>query len=131
MPIADSARVIVTAIASALLIALSSTAFADNAPPAALKRAPVPSLDASAKETRERMATLHEQMAACLRSDKSISECHSEMLEHCKASGLQQDDEHGRNDGHGLRGEGYGTGNARPDDFERAFEPSQVTLAAP
>lgn len=85
MPIADSARVIVTAIASALLIALSSTAFADNAPPAALKRAPVPSLDASAKETRERMATLHEQMAACLRSDKSISECHSEMLEHCKA----------------------------------------------
>lgn len=85
MPFADSARVIVTAIASALLIALSSTAFADNAPAAALKRAPVPSLGASAKETRERMATLHEQMAACLRSDKYISECHSEMLEHCKA----------------------------------------------
>lgn len=84
MPIANSARVIVTAIASALLIALSSTAFADNAPAAALKRAPVPSLDASAKETRERMATLHEQMAACLRSDKSISECHSEMLKRCK-----------------------------------------------
>lgn len=85
MPIANSARVIVTAIASALLIALSSTAFADNAPAAALKRAPVPSPDASAKETRERMATLHEQMAACLRSDKSISECRSEMLKHCEA----------------------------------------------
>ena len=42
MPIADSARVIVTAIASVLLIALSSTAFADGAPAAALKRAPVP-----------------------------------------------------------------------------------------
>jgi len=85
MPIENSARVIVTAIASALLIALSSTAFADNTPVAALKRAPVPSLDASAKEMRERMATLHEQMAACLRSNKSISECHSEMLKHCKA----------------------------------------------
>ena len=85
MPIANSARIIATAITSTLLIALCSTAFAGDAPTAPLKRAPVPSLAASAKETRERMATLHEQMAACLRSDKSISECHSEMLKRCEA----------------------------------------------
>lgn len=84
MPIAKCARVIGTAVTSTLLIALSNTAFAGN-PPTSVKRAPVPSLAASAKETRERMATLHEQMAACLRSDKSISECHSEMLRHCEA----------------------------------------------
>jgi len=46
-------------------------------PPAA---APAPT-----KEMRERMATLHEQMAACLRSEKSIHECRTEMMNHCQA----------------------------------------------
>jgi hypothetical protein len=36
---------------------------------------------ALSKETREKMATLHEHMAACLRSDKSISDCRSEMMQ--------------------------------------------------
>jgi hypothetical protein len=31
------------------------------------------------KEQREQMAVAHEQMAACLRSDKTISECHEEL----------------------------------------------------
>ncbi len=35
---------------------------------------------APSKETREKMATAHERMAACLRSDKPIAECHSEMM---------------------------------------------------
>ena len=86
MRIANSARVIVTVVARALLIALSTTAFAGNTPTAPLKRAPVPSLTASAKETRQSMATLHEQMAACLRSDEPISECRSEMLKRCAAT---------------------------------------------
>ena len=31
------------------------------------------------KEMREKMAALHEHMAACLRSDKPITECRTEM----------------------------------------------------
>jgi hypothetical protein len=38
------------------------------------------------KETREKMAVVHEQMAACLRSDKSLAECHAEMKKGCKES---------------------------------------------
>src|SRR6185503_11117925 len=38
------------------------------------------------KETREKMAVLHEQMAACLRSDKPIADCHAEMMKSCKQS---------------------------------------------
>jgi hypothetical protein len=66
-----------TAITGALLLALGSTAFAANPPTSA---ASTPS-----KEMRERMATLHEQMAACLRSDKPVSECRTEMRKHCQA----------------------------------------------
>jgi hypothetical protein len=66
-----------TAITGALLLALSSAAFAANPPTAG---ASTPS-----KEMRERMATLHEQMATCLRSDKPISDCRTEMLRHCQA----------------------------------------------
>jgi hypothetical protein len=55
---------------------ISATAFAaDNAPAAP----PEPS-----KEMRAKMATIHEQMAACLRSDKSFSDCRSEMLKGCQ-----------------------------------------------
>ncbi|HEY6923431.1 MAG TPA: hypothetical protein VI653_08180 [Steroidobacteraceae bacterium] len=38
------------------------------------------------KETREKLAVLHEQMAACLRSDKAIADCHAEMMKGCKES---------------------------------------------
>jgi len=34
------------------------------------------------KEMREKMATVHEQLAACLRSDKPIAECHKEAMKH-------------------------------------------------
>jgi hypothetical protein len=36
------------------------------------------------KETREKMAVFHEQLAACLRSDKPIAECHKEAMKHHK-----------------------------------------------
>jgi len=39
------------------------------------------------KEVREHMAGLHEQMAACLRSDKSVKDCHTEMMRGCKQLG--------------------------------------------
>lgn len=38
------------------------------------------------KEQREAMAKNHESMAACLRSDKAIADCHDEMLKSCKES---------------------------------------------
>ena len=36
------------------------------------------------KEMRAKMATLHEQMAACLRSDKPFSDCRHEMMKGCQ-----------------------------------------------
>ena len=36
------------------------------------------------KEMRAQMATVHEQMAACLRSDKSIAHCRNEMMSSCQ-----------------------------------------------
>jgi hypothetical protein len=36
------------------------------------------------KETREKMAVMHEKMAACLRSDKSIADCRNEMRAYCQ-----------------------------------------------
>ena len=60
-------------IASMLISAIALAA--DDGPTGA----PEPS-----KEMRANMATVHEQMAACLRSDKSISDCRSEMMKECQ-----------------------------------------------
>lgn len=35
-------------------------------------------------EERESMAAMHEKMAQCLRSEKSIRECHEDMEKSCK-----------------------------------------------
>ena len=37
----------------------------------------------SSKEVREKLAALHEQMAACLRSQPSVAECRDEMRRSC------------------------------------------------
>jgi hypothetical protein len=55
--------------------AYTTDAFAAD-PPAGVQ--PPPS-----KEVREKMATLHEQMAACLRSDKPLAACRAEMMKNC------------------------------------------------
>jgi len=39
---------------------------------------------APSKEMRANMASLHDQMAACLRSDKPFSDCRSEMMKGCQ-----------------------------------------------
>ena len=36
------------------------------------------------KEIRDKLATLHEQLANCLRSDKPIAQCHTEMMKSCQ-----------------------------------------------
>ncbi len=35
------------------------------------------------KEDRAKMATMHEEMASCLKSDKKFSECHEHMMKTC------------------------------------------------
>jgi hypothetical protein len=55
---------------------LAGTAGSFAADPA--KAPPAPT-----KEMRQQMAVAHEKMAACLRSDKPISECREEMQKSC------------------------------------------------
>lgn len=62
-----------------LAIAAMTAAFAADPPAAAQQPAP-------SKEMREKMATLHEQMAACLRSDKPFAECRAEMMKNCQST---------------------------------------------
>lgn len=91
-------------IAAAALICLSEARGADPAPPAASQPA------APTKEMREKMASLHEQMAACLRSDKSITECRQTLMRSCR-------DSLGPHDcpmmGMGMMGMGMGPGRGR------------------
>ncbi len=61
------------------VLLLSAGAWAADPPPEASRSQAVPS-----KEMREKMATLREQMAACLRSDKSFAECRTEMMKSCQ-----------------------------------------------
>lgn len=69
----------VTAAAIALL-GVSVAQAADPAPTGSDSRV------AESKETRQKMADLHEQMAACLRSDKPLAECRAEMMKGCHDS---------------------------------------------
>ena len=55
---------------------ISGIALAADSAPAT---APEPS-----KEMRAQMATVHEQMATCLRSDKSFHDCRTEMMNGCQ-----------------------------------------------
>jgi hypothetical protein len=53
------------------------------------------------KEQRQKMAEMHEKMAACLKSDKPASDCHKEMMASCKeAMGKECPMMHGK--GHGM-----------------------------
>ena len=45
---------------------------------------PQPSPSVPTKAMREQMATLHEKMAACLRSDKAFAVCRDEMQQSCR-----------------------------------------------
>ncbi len=58
-------------------LALTSTSFAkEKAKSAELS-----------KDERNQMAEMHSKMADCLKSDKVMSECHSEMMKSCKEMG--------------------------------------------
>lgn len=62
--------------AGLIVIAAASVAIAADAPASAPSAAP-------SKEMREKMATMYEQMATCLRSDKSMADCRAEMMKSC------------------------------------------------
>jgi hypothetical protein len=64
---------------------------------------------APSKEIREKMATLHEQMAACLRSDKSLAECRTQMMKGCRDLGSQTCPMMGMGGGMGM---GMGRGHS-------------------
>jgi hypothetical protein len=68
-------RLLVSSLLASLVVTLSGGAPLAAEPPAAAATAP-------SKETREQMATMHEQMAACLRSDKPIADCRKEAMKH-------------------------------------------------
>jgi hypothetical protein len=62
----------VRAIFAALLLVVAGSALAAE-----------PATNAPSKEMREKMAAVHQKMADCLRSDKAVAECHSEMQKSC------------------------------------------------
>jgi hypothetical protein len=66
------------------VLALAAMSVMGVAALAATQSPPAPST--VTKETREKMAVLHEQMAACLRSDKPLADCRAEMMKSCKES---------------------------------------------
>ncbi len=68
-------QTLLSSLVASMVLLAGSAAFAADVPPA--NRA------APSKEMREKMATLHEQMAACLRSEKPIADCRSEMKKSC------------------------------------------------
>ena len=74
MSVSRAARGVVASLTSALLIATGSAVFSADAP-----------TTAPSKEMRAQMAAMHELMAACLRSDKSMSECRTEMMARCQS----------------------------------------------
>ena len=46
-----------------------------------------PKAPAMTTEQRQKMADAHEKMAACLRSERPLADCHDEMMKSCKESG--------------------------------------------
>ncbi len=65
-----------TGLVLATLATLAGAALAESdAPPAK-----APQMSA---EQRSKMADAHEKMAACLRSDRPLTECHDELMKSC------------------------------------------------
>jgi len=71
------------ACAASVVLGGFSMAYAADAPPPPVAKPAAPAKmehAAPTKEMREQMASLHEHMAACLRSSKSVEDCHHEMM---------------------------------------------------
>lgn len=75
-----STRFLGSAILSLVMLLGAGVALAAEPPASGSAQSTMPS-----KAMREKMAAMHEQMASCLRSDKSMSECRSEMMKRCRS----------------------------------------------
>lgn len=64
-------------------LALTATVLLGAGAATALSAEPPATSSPPSKEMRERMASIHEKMAACLRSDKEFSECRQQMQQDC------------------------------------------------
>jgi len=56
---------------------------AQSAEKAKTKMMRMPEMNAT---QRQEMATAHEKMASCLRSERAVTDCHQEMMDSCKDS---------------------------------------------
>jgi hypothetical protein len=75
-----------TSVALRSTLAACTIALAISTGAAIAADAPQPAHTAPSKEMREKMATMHDKMAACLRSEKAVDTCHAEMMKACKES---------------------------------------------
>lgn len=66
-----------------ILMCLALVASALGAEKSKIKTSPMAEITA---EQRADMAASHEKMAACLRSDKSMEDCHKEMMKTCQST---------------------------------------------
>jgi len=62
------------------VLMLSSSAFAEG------KNTKSSKMPEMTVEQRNKMAGVHEKMAACLRSDRPLNDCHDEMIKSCQDS---------------------------------------------
>ncbi|MGB8692642.1 MAG: hypothetical protein WCD08_03960 [Steroidobacteraceae bacterium] len=66
------------------------------------------------KEMRAKMASAHEQMAACLRSDRPMAECHDEMMKQHEMMHQGHDEHEGMGDSKHSSHHEHATGD-KPD----------------
>lgn len=64
----------------ALTLIIGSSAFAKDAKSPHGKM----TMKEPTTEQRQKMATMHDKMATCLRSDKPVSDCRNEMMQGCE-----------------------------------------------
>jgi hypothetical protein len=79
----QSIKTTLLACTAAAVLGGFALAYAADAPPPAVSKPAAPARmehPAPTREMREQMASLHEHMAACLRSAKSVEDCHHEMM---------------------------------------------------
>lgn len=76
---------------------------------------PAPPPAEPSKEMRAKMAAMHEQMAACLRSDKSFATCRNEARQYCQAN-MGREGCMGMGMGHGMGNMGMQGGMPPPPE---------------
>jgi predicted glycosyl hydrolase (DUF1957 family) len=107
-----------------LMSMLSVNAIAADA--AATKKEDAKKEEGPSAEMREKMALHHEAMAKCLRSTKTMKECHQEMMGQCKeAMGGEKCEMMGHMGHMGKKCKGMGMGHEMMNDHHDDLEKSE------